>query len=70
MQILKLSVLAASLLLFASLSFAEMTVMSLQERMRQADAVVLGVIEAVQMTGKEERGTEHWMADCRAMTEI
>ncbi len=58
------------LLLFASLSFAEMTAMSLQERMRQSDAVVVGTIQEVHQTDASVGGqfplpAEHWMATCR-----
>lgn len=54
------------LLALESLISAEMTVMSLQERMMQSDAVVVGEIIESRNTGKEtEMGTEHWLATCR-----
>ncbi|MBI5149612.1 MAG: hypothetical protein HZA28_02415 [Candidatus Omnitrophica bacterium] len=70
MQSLKVIVLAASLLLFASLSSAEMTAMSLQERMRQSNVVVVGTIEEVHQTdagvgGQFPPPVTHWLATCR-----
>lgn len=51
-------------------SSAEMTVMSLQDRMRQSDAVVVGTIEEVHQTdagvgGQLPAPVEHWTATCR-----
>ncbi len=70
MRILKLFVLATFLLLFTYMGSAEMTVMSLQERMSQSDAVVIGTIEEVHQTDAGAGGqlpppVEHWLATCR-----
>lgn len=53
-----------------SVSSAEMTVMSLQERMSQSDAVVIGTIEEVHQIddgagGQLPAPVEHWLATCR-----
>lgn len=67
MQSLKIVALtAASLLCFYSLNFAEMTAMSLQERVKQSDAVVVGTIEEVHQTDVAIGGNiTHWLAACR-----
>ncbi len=70
MRILKLSVLMVFGLSFAFSSSAEMTVMSLQERMRQSDAVVVGTIEEVRQADAGVEGQfsppiTHWLATCR-----
>ncbi len=70
MRILKLSVLTVLGLSFASLSSAEMAGMSLQERVRQSDAVVVGTIEEVRQTDAGVAGqfpppVTHWLATCR-----
>lgn len=71
MRIIKWSVMVtAALLCLGSSSFAEMTVMSLQERMRQADTIVIGEIQEVHQTdagagGQPPLPTEHWLAACR-----
>lgn len=67
MRKLKTMVLAmASLLSLGTSTSAEMTVMSLQERMRQSDTVVLGEVLESRNTGKEtESGVERWLATCR-----
>jgi hypothetical protein len=54
-----------SLLSFVFLSSAEMTGMSLQERMRQSDAVVIGEVLDAQKTSIEKDGTEYWLATCQ-----
>lgn len=59
-----------SLLVLESLSSAEMTGMSFQERVRQSDAVVVGTIEEVHPTdagvgGQSPPPVTHWLATCR-----
>lgn len=58
------------LFLFDFVSFAEMTAMILQERIRQSDAVVVGTIEEVHqadagVAGQFPLPVEHWRATCR-----
>lgn len=71
MRIIKSFVMAAvSLLALESLSPAEMTAMSLQERRSQSDAVVVGTIEEVHQTdagvgGQFPPPVTHWLATCR-----
>ncbi|HBO97159.1 MAG TPA: hypothetical protein DE315_06275 [Candidatus Omnitrophica bacterium] len=67
MRIIKSFVTAAVFLLaLESLTSAEMTVMSLQERMRRSDVVAIGDILESRNTGViEETGVERWMAICR-----
>ncbi|OGX39024.1 MAG: hypothetical protein A3D87_02110 [Omnitrophica WOR_2 bacterium RIFCSPHIGHO2_02_FULL_50_17] len=71
MQSLKIVVLTtAFLLFFHSLSSAEMTGMSLQERMRQSDAVVVGTVQELHQAdagvgGQFPPPVSHWLATCR-----
>ena len=64
MRIIKSFVTAAVFLLaLESLTSAEMTEMSLQERMRRSDVVAIGEILESHNTGREtETGVEHWVA--------
>ncbi len=56
----------ALLLSFASLGSAEMTAMSLQERVRRSDAVVVGeILESRDILKWTEAGIEVWQATCR-----
>ena len=66
MRIIKSFVTAAvSLLALESLISAEMTVMSLQERMSQSDVVVIGEILESRDTGNRDKiGVEYWLATC------
>ncbi len=61
-------VLALTVILVASFrspASAEMTVMSLQERMRQSDAVVVGTVAELRKTSEDQSpGIEHWLAAC------
>lgn len=71
MRIIKSFVAAAVFLLaLESLTSAEMTGMSLQERRSQSDAVVVGTIEEVHQTdagvgGQFPPPVTHWLATCR-----
>ena len=67
MRIIKSFVTAAVFLLaLESLTSAEMTGMSLQERRSQSDAVVIGTIEEVHQTDVAIGGNiTHWLATCR-----
>lgn len=61
-----LIVLMAALALMNSICVAEMTAMSLQERLRQSDQVIVGEILKSYDTGVIKRlGVENWVAECR-----
>lgn len=52
-------------LLFVPSLCAEITAMSLQERMRQSDIIVLGQVTESHMAAVDESGFEGWQATCR-----
>lgn len=61
-----LTLLIAVLALMDSICAAEMTAMSLQERLRQSDLVIVGEILKSENTGiVKEEGVENWLAECK-----